>query len=156
MTLRERLGADLMASQKSSAADRVGVLRLVMAELKNREIEKRGKGGEPMLSDTEITELLRREVKKRKEAIALFLQGGRKDLASQDEKDIAIIEEYLPALMDREGILRVVRGLMSASGGEGTVHDFPTLMRETMKILKGQADGSEVKEAIESCLKKNV
>ena len=148
MTLRERIEGDCTAAQKSGAANRVSVLRLLLAELKNREIEKRSRGEDERLTDPETEEVLRREAKKRREAIALFLRGGRNDLASRDESDIAVIQEYLPARMDRESIALVGRDLIAQG-----LRDFPSLMKESMKTLKGKADGGEVKAVIESCLK---
>ena len=156
MTPRERIESDLIAAQKSRAQERVNVLRLLISEIKNKEIEKRGAGSSSgvgtgkgdVLDDAQVIEVLRREVKKRSEAIELFKKGNRADLAAADEADILIINAYLPPLMNREDIVRIVDGIC-ASG----TRDFPSVMREAMKTLKGKADGALVKEVIESCLK---
>ena len=155
MSLQERIASDLIAAQKSGASARVNVARLMLSEIKNKEIEKRGAGpsggagarNDAILDDAAVIEVLRREVKKRKEAIELFKKGNRPDLAESDEADIAIINEYLPAFMSREEIIKVVDEVR-ASGAS----DFPSIMRAVMKQLKGKADGAGVAEIIKSRL----
>ena len=140
MAIRERIDADIISAQKAADAARLSVLRLMLSEIKNKEIEKRG-----ALTDEEVTEVLRREVKKRKDAVILFMKGGRTDLVEKDTADITVIEAYLPALMSREDVARVVNEVC-ASG----ISDFPSVMREAMKKLKGKADGALVSEIIKS------
>ena len=144
-TLRERIESDIISAQKAADAARLGVLRLLLSEIKNKEIEKHWAGKGDALIDEEIVDVLRREVKKRKDAVTLFIKGGRTDLADKDTADIVVIEAYLPELMSREDIARVVDEVR-ASG----VSDFPSVMREAMKQLKGKADGALVSEIIKS------
>ena len=135
------------------------MLRMVLSEIKNKEIEKRaagpsttlgagpfdglGAGKGDMLDDAEVTDVLRREVKKRKDAVELFKKGNRPDLAASDEADIVILNGYLPALMSREDIEKVVAACAAAGA-----KDLPSLMRESMKQLKGKADGALVAEVV--------
>ncbi len=145
--LLEKLTADLHQAQKANLSDRLSVLRMLLAQVKNREIEKRGKTGESTLEDTEVEEVLRREAKKRKEAAELFHKGGREDLADKEMKELATIETYLPAQMSEAEIEAVVASVRASGAG-----DFASIMREAMKQLKGKADGATVQQIIKKQL----
>lgn len=141
--LSERLRDDLKQAQKERDAARVETLRFLLSLIHNRELEKRGGGGDPHLTDEEVTVLLRSETKRRREALELFRRGGREDLADAEEASVRHIEEYLPPLMDREKIEEAVHELKAAGFA-----DFNSLMREAMQRLKGKADGRLVAEVV--------
>jgi hypothetical protein len=145
MSLSERLKIDLNAALKNGAKERTGVLRLLIAEIHNKEKEK--PAGGQILSDEETLAVLRREAKKRKEAIELFRRGNREDLVKKDEAELAAIEEYLPKALNADEIKAVLDKLF-ASG----LKDFNSLMREAMKELKGRADGKAVGELVKDML----
>ena len=127
---------------KSGDAARAGVLRMMVSEIKNKEIEKRTAGGDSVLSDEEIMDVLRKEVKKRRESADLFRQGNRADLAEGEEKEIALIEGYLPAAPTEDDIRKVVSELRAQG-----IDQFPALMKEAMPRLKG-ADGAVVSRIV--------
>lgn len=143
MALKETLGNTLRTAMKSGDKERVALTRYLLAQIQNREIEKHGRGENAVLTDEEIVEVFQKEVKKRTEAVALFRKGNRNDLADSEEKEIALIREYLPAELDASEIEAVVDKLM-----EGGLADFNSLMREAMKQLKGRVDGRKVGEII--------
>lgn len=147
MTIAERLAQDTTAAQKAGDAVRLGTLRLLVAAAQNRAIEKRTKGSDAPLTDEEMVELLRRESKKRREAIDLYTKGGRDDLRAKEEAELLVIAQYLPADMSRADVLAVVKRL--ASGG---TFDFNSLMKATMAELKGKADGKLVSELVKEAL----
>jgi hypothetical protein len=149
MTLEERIRGDLTVAQKGGDAARVGTLRFLLAQMHNREIEKRGAGKEPTLTDDEVMDVLRREAKKRREAIELFTRGGRADLRDRETAELAVIESYLPAAMSRAEIEAIVDGLMAKG-----LSDFNQLIRAAMQELKGKADGSLVSQVIRERLQK--
>ncbi len=148
MSVLAQLQEDLKKALKSGDEASVGLLRLLLAQIHNREIEKRSKGGGDVLSDEEVRDVLQKEVKKRKESITLFRQGKREDLAKKEEAEMALIAPYLPAAVTREEIEKVV-DILKGSG----FSDFPSLIREAMKQLKGRADGTLVSEVIRESLK---
>ena len=76
---------------------KMSVLRMMIAAIHNREIEKKGKGQE--LNDDDVMDVLRKEVKKRKEASEMYTTGGRAESAAREEKEVKFIEEFLPAQM---------------------------------------------------------
>lgn len=145
MSILERLQSDLKIGLKASRAQEVLVLRYLLAQLHNAEIEKKGE----KLTDVETLAVLKKEAKKRREAIELFKKGGRSDLVAREEEELGIMEKYLPAELGREEIARVVERLMAK--GE---KDFNALIREAMKQLAGQADGRVVSEVIREKISK--
>jgi len=144
MSVKGKLENDLKDALRARDAERTSLARLMIAQIKNREIEKRSKEGTTdELSDEEVFEVLRRELKKRREAIELFKKGGREDLAGKEEREIGLIALYLPPEMGREEIEQVVERIIA--GGSS---DFNSAMREAMKELKGKADGRMVGEIV--------
>lgn len=146
MSLQERLAHDLKIAQKAGEGERVSLIRMLIAHVHNREIEKRGEG-KAGLDDAEVIEVLKKEAKKRKEAIELFRRGGRDDLAEKEEKELELLSVYVPKEMGREEIARVIDGLI-----QGGLKDFNSLMKEAMRSLKGKADGKTVSEMIKERL----
>lgn len=138
MPLLEDIQGHVKEALKAGDAERAGVLRMVVSQIKNRGIEKRAQGGEENLTDDEIVDVLRKEVKKRRDSVELYAQGGRADLAGGEAKEIEIIEKYLPAAPTEEDVRRVIAELKA-----GGTTEFPALMKEAMARLKG-ADGALV------------
>ncbi|MCX6788950.1 MAG: GatB/YqeY domain-containing protein [Candidatus Jorgensenbacteria bacterium] len=143
MTLQEKIRADFMTAFKARNTDVVETLRLLSSDLHNRGIEKKGKGGDEALTDEETLEIIRREAKRRKEAIVLYTQGNRADLVAQEEKELKVLETYLPTLMGEDEI-RVVVEKVVADYGAIDAKDFGKVMGVAMKELKGKADAALV------------
>ena len=127
---------------------RLGVLRFVLAGVQNAAKEKNAKESGAVLTDEEIVTLLQKEAKRRKEAVELFRQGKRDDLVSKEEADLVVIYSYLPEEMSAAEIGKIVDGLMAKGAG----NDFNSLMRETMKLVKGRADGKTVGDVVKKKL----
>lgn len=148
MNLFEKISESVKLAQKSGEAERLAVLRLFVAQIKNREIEKRGSGSSEPLAEEEVLTVLQREAKKRKESIELFLKGGRKDLADKEEKELAMIYEFIPSPMSQEEVEKEVQGVLSGNSSR----EFNVLMKECMAKLKGRADGKMITEILKSKL----
>jgi uncharacterized protein YqeY len=148
MNLKEQISEDIKSALKAGDSFTAGVLRMVMAALQNKSIDKRGKGEEEELTQEEILEILAREAKKRKEAIELYKQGDRQELAESEEKELAIIEKYLPQQMSREEVVAVVSTIIEKNKPE----NFGEAMKLVMAELKGKADGKIVAEVIKEQL----
>lgn len=143
MALKDQLASDLKSAMKAGDAFKVGVLRLLNSALQNKSIELRGQGKEEGLADGAVLQVLEKEAKKRRESIALYRQGGREDLASQEEKELRLIEAYLPAQMSEAEIRAAVENLRA----KGAL-DFKTLMKAAMRELKGKAGGEAVSKIV--------
>lgn len=147
MSLNEQLLSELKNAMKSGDAKLTGLLRFLIAQIQNKTKEKFG-AKEGSLSDEEVLDVLKREAKKRKEAINLFEQGGRKDLADKEKEELALMGKYLPAELGADEIRKAVKEVIASGAG-----DFGKVMKESMARLKGQADGKLVSEIIKEELK---
>lgn len=137
----------MKAAMKSGDKVRLETVRFVLSGLKSAEKDKQVKDPVATLSDDEAIAVLQKEAKRRKESMELFKQGGRNDLAEKEESDLVIIMEYLPKELSREEIALLVDKARAAGA-----NDFSSLMRETMKEVKGRADGKLVGEVIKEKL----
>lgn len=157
MTLRETIFNDLTAAQKSGNVDVVSTLRLLASAMYNKEIEKRAKVAgdlaKAFLEEGEIHCLVQTEIKRRKDAIALYLQGKREDLAKKEQKEIEILSRYAPQALSDDEVYkeakRVVEELQVKSA-----QDFGKVMGTVMSRLKGRADGSVVQTIVKELLAK--
>jgi len=152
MTLEEKLRADLQEAQRARDAFRAGVLRLVFAAIQNRSIEKRSKGDSEKLTDEEVLEVVAKEAKKRKEAIGLFREGSRPELAENEEKELRELEHYLPQPLSEEELRAAVRDVLRKFGEDTTQKNFGKIMGEVMRSVKGRAEASQVSVLLKEVL----
>lgn len=122
---------------------RRNTIRMLEAAIKNAEIDKRGQA----LAEADILAILQRQVKQRRESIEQFRQGGREDLAEQEELEIGIIEHYLPAQLSRDEIEARARAVIEQVGAAGP-GDRGKVMGMLMRELRGEADGSIVNAVV--------
>jgi len=146
MSLSDRLMEDLKQAMRQNDAMRKDAIRMVRAAIQNTEIAK-----QHTLDDNEVIEVIRKEVKQRQEAIALFAQGGRQDLVEQETKQVKILEAYLPQQMSADDIAALAKQTIAAVGAKGPA-DMGLVMRTLMGQLKGQADGKLVNQVVQKLL----
>ncbi|MEP6945353.1 MAG: GatB/YqeY domain-containing protein [Acidobacteriota bacterium] len=147
MTLKETIVSDLTAAMKAKDADKLSTLRMVKANLMNRQIEK---GGE--LSDEEVAKALQTLVKQRRDSIDSYEKAGRAELAAKEAAEIGFIEIYLPQAATIDEINAAVNDA-AAETGATTIKEMGTLMKAAMAKLAGKsADGRLVSEAVKSKL----
>ena len=147
MSLREQIVADLTAAMKAKDADRLSTLRMVKANLMNRQIDK---GGE--LTDDEVTRALQSLVKQRRDSIEQYEKAGRTELAQKEAAEIAVIEEYLPQAASAHEIKKAVEAAIIETGAT-SMKDMVAVMKVAMARLAGKsADGKAVSEAVKSQL----
>ncbi len=142
MTILERLERDMIAATKAREAERLRVIRYVRSETKNREIEL----GRP-LEDADVVEVLARLAKKHRESIDQFEKGGRDDLVDRERRQLAVIEEYLPAPLDEEELSAIVEEVLADVGAKGP-GDLGAVMRTLMPRVRGRAEGAAVKAMV--------
>jgi hypothetical protein len=147
MSLLETLRKDMFSATKDGNTTKADILKMAIAAIKNAEIEK----GEA-LDDIEIEKVLRKEVKKVEDSIVQFTAAKRQDLVDRETEQLAALKEYLPELMSEEEIKKVVEVKIAEVGAEG-MRDFGKVIGAVMKELSGKADGSIVKDIVESLLK---
>ena len=138
MALKEDLNQDLQESLRSKDSLKTNTLRLLKSNIKNKEIELKKE-----LNEEEIIKVLRQELKKREESIKAYQAAGRAELRIQEEKELEIINKYLPALMSEEEISKIVDEVIK----EG-LNNFGQTMKEVMIRTKGQAAGQLVQKIV--------
>ena len=147
MSLKEEIISDLTDAMKAKDAGRLSTLRMVKANLMNRQIEK---GGE--LTDDEVMKALQSLVKQRRDSIEQYEKAGRTDLAEKEAAEITHIETYLPQAASSDEIAAAVDAAVSETGAS-TMKDMGMLMKTAMAKLAGKsADGKMVSEAVKSKL----
>lgn len=136
MSLREQFTEGLKTAMKSRDEAGTSTFRLIIAELKKRDIDARGKGNTEGVSDEELAQMLQTMVKQRRESIDLYRKGGREDLAAKEAAEIVIIERFLPKQMSDTEAETAIRALIAATGAAG-----PKDMGKVMGALKGKFAG---------------
>jgi len=144
--LKERLQADMKAAMKSGAKDRLGVIRLIMAGIKQREVDER-----IQLDDGQILALLDKMVKQRRESITQYQAGGREDLAAAEQAEIGIIQEYLPQALSESEIDALIREALAETGAQG-VSGMGKMMAALKPRMQGRADMTQVSARVKRLL----
>ncbi len=143
MTLVDKVQKDLVAAMKAKDALRLGCLRMLKSALHNRKVDK---GGD--LDDAEAMVVVKSLVKQRREAAAEFRKGGADDRAQQEEKEIAILDAYLPAAVSEDAIREAVEAAVKETGAV-TVKDMGKVMKAVMGRFAGQnVDGKQVSHLV--------
>ena len=117
--LREAFSERLKQAMRARDPRTLSTVRLILAGLKERDVEARGSGNQDGIPEPEILRLLQGMVKQRRESIALYRQGNRSELAQQEEEEIAIIESFLPKQMSEEEIAAAAKGAIAKTGAAG-------------------------------------
>jgi len=146
MALLEKVNSDLKEALKAGASLKVSTLRMALAAAHNREIEKRVKSKEP-LTDEEVIDVLRKEIKKRREAIEIYSNAGRNDLKEKEAAELGILQFYLPPELSEEEIEKIVRRVVRLGK-----KDFGSAMKEVMKEIKGRAESKKISELIKKVI----
>ena len=146
MSLQERIQTDIAVAMRGGDALRRDVLRMASSAAYN--VEKRN--GRPLTED-EFLAVLSREVKTRRESVEAFRGGGREDLATKEEAEIAILTEYLPQALTEAEIGELVHQAVEATGAS-SVRDMGKVMGWLAPRTRGRADGKRVSELVGQAL----
>jgi len=149
MALKDQILEDLKQAMKARESDKVIVFRTLNSAIKNKEIElnKRENG----LNDDEIISVIKKEVKKRKDAIFEYQKGNRKELSQKEEQELKILRKYLPEEMSKKQIENEVNKTIKELNPKGT-EDFGRVMKAIMNKLKNRVDGALVNKIIKEKL----
>jgi uncharacterized protein len=143
MTLKERITEDMKTAMRSGEKDRLAVIRLLQAAIKQREVDER-----ITLDDAQITSVLEKMIKQRKESIVAFEKGARADLVAKENAEITVLQPYLPAqLSDAELDALIAEAI--ASTGAASIKD----MGKVMGVVKGKAAGKADMAAVGARIK---
>jgi len=147
MTLNAKIVSDLTAAMKAKDADRLSTLRMVKANLMNRQIEK---GSE--LTDEEVTKALQSLVKQRRDSIEQYNNAGRSELAEKEAAEITVLEEYLPQAASADEIDAAVTAAVAETGASSMKEMGAVMKAVAAKLVGKSVDGKTVSEAVKSKL----
>ena len=146
MTLKERITEDMKTAMRSGEKDRLAVIRLLQAAIKQREVDER-----IVLDDAQITAVLEKMIKQRKESVVAFEKGNRADLVAKETAEIAVLQPYLPAqLSDAELDALIAEAI--ASTGAASIKDMGKVMGVVKAKAAGKADMGAVGARIKAKL----
>ena len=147
MAFIDRISAELTAAMRARDSVRLGTLRMAKAALMNREVE-RGRA----LDDAESLQVIAALIKQRRDSIEQFRAGGREDLASKEEAELAVLEEYMPPPMDAAELERVVTQAITETNA-ASPKDMGRVMKAAMAIIAGRnVDGKALSELVKTKL----
>jgi uncharacterized protein YqeY len=146
MSLIERLEGELKEAMVARDAERRNTLRLILASLRGAEKELQ----RPLHDDEEL-QVLQRERKRRREAAEGFRAGGREEQAEAEERELAVLEEFMPSPLSEEDLEEIVDDAI-AEVGATSMRDFGRVMADVMPQISGRADGSAVSQLVKEKL----
>jgi len=146
MSLKQQLTDDMKAAMKAGEKDRLAVIRLINAAIKQKEVDERVEMTDPL-----VLAVLEKMVKQRKDSITQYEAAAREDLAAVERYEMAVIETYLPAKMDEAGILAEIDKAIAATGAASAA-DMGKLMGALKPALAGKADMGLVSKLVKQKL----
>ncbi|HAX47127.1 MAG TPA: glutamyl-tRNA amidotransferase [Nitrospina sp.] len=146
MSLKENLLSDIKGALKAKESLKLNTIRGLISEIKNREIDLRRE-----LGGDEIISIISTQIKKRKEAAALFKKGGRNDLFEQESQEMVILQEYLPEQVSEDELRRRVQEVITELG-IAEMKDLGRVMKVIIPEFKGRADNGQIKNLVAECL----
>ena len=146
MTLKAKLTEDMKTAMKAGEKDRLGVIRLILAAIKQKEVDERVEMTDPL-----VLAVLEKMVKQRKDSIGQYEAAGREDLARVERYELGVIDAYLPAKLDDAAIAAAIADAKAESGATGPA-DMGKLMAVLKPKLAGQADMGQVSALVKQRL----
>lgn len=148
MSLREQINDDLKAAMRGGDVARRDTIRLLLAALKQREVDER-----KVLADADVLAIIEKMLKQRRDSISQFEQGGRQDLADKEKQELVLLQAYMPQALGADEIAAAVAAAVAETGAAA-----PSDMGKVMAVLKpklaGRADMSQVSAAVKAQLTK--
>ena len=149
MSLKERISSEIKTAMKSGDRNTVSVLRMVKAKILEKEVALRSKKGRDyQLKDEEAVGVILTYAKQRRQSIDSYREGGREDLAVQEESELLILQQYLPKQLSEEEVEAMVEQAISETGASGP-QDMGTVMKALMPKVKGAVDGKLLSEMVQ-------
>lgn len=142
MSIFEQLTQDMKEAMKAGEKERLNTIRLLRNEIKNASIDKQKE-----LEEEDEIQVLSKAAKKRKESIDAYHEAGREDLAEKEQKELEIIQSYLPQPLTPEELEKIIDNVIKETNAQ-TIKDLGKVMSVVMKQVKGRADGKEVNRIV--------
>lgn len=140
MDFKAQLTNDMKEAMKAQQAVKLGTIRMLLSEIKKREIDSRGTDNQ--VDPIKVVQTL---IKQRNDSAEAFIKGGREDLAAKEKEEIAILTAYLPAQLSREEVEKLVVAIIAETGAKGQ-NDIGKVMKAAVAKAEGKADGKIINE----------
>ena len=148
--LRETIKSAQVSAMKSGDKPRLGAVRLILAKLKDRDIELRTASQQPD-DDTLVVEVLQKMAKQRRESIGMFETGGRQELADAERAELAVIEKFMPSQMDAAATVAAIEAIKTELGAS-SVKDMGKVMAELKARHGSELDMSKASGLVKAAL----
>jgi uncharacterized protein len=148
-TLKERVDAELKDAMRSKNELTTSVLRMLKSAIKYKEVEP---GGKP-LDDQAVLQVISTLIKQRRDSVEQFRAGGRPELADKEEKEIALLQAYLPSQLTPEQLAAEVKAAIAATGARSP-KDMGAVMKALMPKVQGKAEGKAISDEVKAQLAK--
>ena len=146
MTLKERITEDMKTAMRAKESERLATIRLIQAAIKQREVDER-----IVLDDAQVLAAIEKMIKMRKESIAQFQAGNRPDLVEKEEKEIVLLQVYMPEQLSSSDLDALIASAITESGA-ASVKDMGKVMAIVKAKAQGRADMSAVSGKIKAKL----
>lgn len=154
--LKQQIQEAIKESLKSKDENTLGTLRMLLAAISVKEKDKKYKEkleGDVNLSDEEVIEVTTSEIKKRRDAIVLYEQGNRPELAEREKNEISVLQKYLPEQLSEEELKKIISEAIEKTGAK-EMRDMGKVMQEINPKIKGKAEGGVVSKIVKELLSK--
>ena len=146
MTLKERITEDMKTAMRSAEKERLGVIRMLQAAIKQREVDER-----ITLDDAQVLAVLEKMLKQRRESITQYEAGGRADLAAKESAEISVLQAYMPAQLSESELDALIAAAIAQTGA-ASIKDMGKVMGILRPQLQGRADMGAVSARIKARL----
>ena len=144
--IKQRLNDDVKTAMRNRDKERLGTLRMILAAIKQREVDER-----IALDDTQVLVVLDKMAKQHRDSIAQFEQAGRRDLVEKENKELAIVQSYLPAQLSNEEIQALLKQAIQETGA-ASMQDMGKVMAVLKPKLQGRADIGKISSLVKAKL----
>lgn len=138
---------EMKKALKSGEKTKLSVIRMLMAEVKNKKIADKTKD----LDEEKVLSLIQKMIRQHKESIEKFKQGARDDLVRKEEEELKILEEYLPEQISEVELMKIINEAVKSSGAV-SMKDMGKVMAIVMESTRGRADGGRISQKVKECL----
>jgi hypothetical protein len=146
MSLKDRITADMKTAMKAGDRDRLGVIRMALAAIKQREVDERRE-----LTEADVLAAIEKMVKQRRESVSQYESGGRSDLAAKENFEIGVLSEYLPEPLSDDELAALIDAAIAETGAE-SLRDMGKVMAKIRDEAQGRTDMGAVSARVKARL----
>ncbi|VVE90310.1 GatB/YqeY domain-containing protein [Pandoraea bronchicola] len=147
MSLKERINEDMKTAMRAKAADKLGTIRLLLAAIKQKEVDERIS----LDDDAAVVAIVDKLIKQRKDSISQFQAAGRTDLADKEAAELEVLQVYMPQQLSAEEVAQAVKAAVAQTGAAGP-QDMGKVMGVLKGLLAGRADMTAVSAQVKAAL----